>query len=1066
MADGRITFDTKIDISGVEKGLKEVSEVAKSGVQSLKSLSTETKNIGENSKKNVSQAGENLKSASEKGAKALKKVLDVAEQVGSGGKKALEGVAKAGEKIGKITWKALDTSIKTTTTSLTALSASMGAFLMASVKSGQQFESSMSQVIATMGITKDAVTNIDGTDVNVYDMLADKAKEMGAKTKFSASEAADALNYLALAGYDAQKACNALPIVLDLAAAGGMDLAYASDLATDAMSALNMEATTENLTAFGDSMAKTASRANTNVAQLGEAILVCGGQATLAGMDLTQMNTALGILADNGIKGSEGGTALRNVLKNLYTPVQDASKALEELSVQTSNIDTGELLPVQNILQQINTALSNLNNDALKMEYMGRIFDTRTIAAGNALLNNSVDRWNELSAEVSNCNGSMAQMAETMNDNLTGQVTIFKSALEGVNNLVYENMGTPLKNLVKNGTAYLDEFNEALQKGGFIGLGQAIGDVLIQSMEENETIFKNATITGQTVINCIIDGIRDNSEEISEKISNGITTGLYALNDNFTGFYNLGFKMVSQIADGISKNPDFIENLVNDFISNVSSTFFRYSADLLQSGTVMAKSIIKGFLSASKSVSGDFSEFIKSIVNLISSDVPEITQLAVNLITDVVKNISDNLKDSKITSSLLKSGANVLKIILSGLSKSSKDISKSVTLIVGEISKVFVSEFPQLFRLGTDIFTALVQGISDGMKENNITSKYIIDTIAKSFDENSDRLLESTWVIISAIGRGISENLPTLAQYALDIVVALAEFLGEHAEKIGSGAIRLILTLAETLLSEENLKRILNCASLIVTSLATGLLSEENMKSLAEVAHGIVNAVTETIFGGEGSDVNSLISAGAYVAGKLLSGLATALFDTDHGIYAILNDLVKSVGEYLADNFWKLGTMVMEGFASGISGIDFSFEDYGEYLFDAKQDGTLWKDYFDNTNQMWSGIFGKTLGFETVANQEQPKQMNALQILDGYETTEELNRNLVISVQQEQQKQQQAMAVLPYFSQPSSQAQTSPFKDKNTNVSLYLYPNSDAFDEACIDAQNRVISRNGGYMND
>lgn len=92
--------------------------------------------------------------------------------------------------------------------------------------------------------------------------------------------------------------------------------------------------------------------------------------------------------------------------------------------------------------------------------------------------------------------------------------------------------------------------------------------------------------------------------------------------------------------------------------------------------------------------------------------------------------------------------------------------------------------------------------------------------------------------------------------------------------------------------------------------------------------------------------------------------------------------------------------------------------------------------------------------------------MNALQILDGYETTEELNRNLVVSVQQEQQKQQQAMAVLPYFSQPSSQTQTPPFKDKSTNVSLYLYPNSDAFDEACIDAQNRVISKSGGYLND
>ena len=184
---------------------------------------------------------------------------------------------------------------------------------------GENFESSMSQVIATMGVTKDTMTE---NGENIYDKLSEKAKEMGSTTKFSASEAADALNYLALSGYDASKSCDTLPQVLNLAQAGGMELGRTSDLVTDAMLALGIDATTENLQHFGDVLAKTARKSNTSVEQLGDALLVCGSQAKMSGLELNEMATMLGIFADNGIKSSEGGTALRNLLKNITRRLQ------------------------------------------------------------------------------------------------------------------------------------------------------------------------------------------------------------------------------------------------------------------------------------------------------------------------------------------------------------------------------------------------------------------------------------------------------------------------------------------------------------------------------------------------------------------------------------------------------------------------------------------------------------------------------------------------------------------------------------------------------------------------
>lgn len=218
---------------------------------------------------------------------------------------------------------------------------------------GMDFESGMSQVAATMGMTTQEIAG--GSEA--YTKLENAAKEAGNTTRFSATQAAEALNYMALAGYDADKAVETLPTVLNLAAAGGMDLATASDMVTDSMSALGDKAgTTES---FVDKMAKTSQKSNTSVQQLGEALLTVGGTAKSLAGGVTEANTVLGIFADSGTKGAEGGTALRNVILSLTAPTDTAKKKMQELGLEVFDAN-GNMRPLNETFQDLNGILGDM----------------------------------------------------------------------------------------------------------------------------------------------------------------------------------------------------------------------------------------------------------------------------------------------------------------------------------------------------------------------------------------------------------------------------------------------------------------------------------------------------------------------------------------------------------------------------------------------------------------------------------------------------------------------------------------------------------------------------------
>ena len=342
-----------------------------------------------------------------------------------------------------------------------ALSNGLKTLATAAVGVGSDFESGMTLVAATMGITTEEIA----AGSEEFDKLQKAAKEAGATTQFSATQAAEALNYMALAGYDADKSIETLPTVLNLAAAGGMDLATASDMVTDSMSALGDSAgTTES---FVDKMAKTSQKSNTSVQQLGEAILTVGGTAKNLAGGVNEMNTVLGIFADNGVKGAEGGTALRNVILSLTAPTDKAKKQMEALGLEVLDAN-GNMRPLNETFNDLNGILGTMTQGE-QTEVLNSIFNKVDLKSVNALLANSGERFDELSGYISDCDGAAADMAATMNDNLQGKVTILKSGLEGLGIAAYEKFKTPLTNAVENITEVIGQLQTDLTDGSLSG---------------------------------------------------------------------------------------------------------------------------------------------------------------------------------------------------------------------------------------------------------------------------------------------------------------------------------------------------------------------------------------------------------------------------------------------------------------------------------------------------------------------------------------------------------------------------------------------------------------------
>lgn len=287
----------------------------------------------------------------------------------------------------------------------------------AAIKTAANFESGMSNVAAISGAT--------GTQL---DQLTDKALEMGAKTKFSASEAASAMEYMAMAGWKTEDMLNGIEGIMSLAAASGEDLATTSDIVTDALTAFGLSA--QDAGRFSDVLAAASSNANTNVSMLGESFKYVAPVAGSLGYTAEDTAIALSLMANAGIKGSQGGTALRGSLTRLIKPTDDAAAIMDEYGISLTNTD-GSMKSLGDVMGMLRERLGGLS-EAQQAQVAATLFGQESMSGMLAIINSSEADYNKLTDAIYGSEGAATSMAETMQDNLSGQLTILGSTIEGI----------------------------------------------------------------------------------------------------------------------------------------------------------------------------------------------------------------------------------------------------------------------------------------------------------------------------------------------------------------------------------------------------------------------------------------------------------------------------------------------------------------------------------------------------------------------------------------------------------------------------------------------------------
>lgn len=626
-----------------------------------------------------------------------------------------------------------------------------------SVSVGMNFDASMSQVAATMGTTVDQIDN-----------LTKVAKEMGSTTKFTATQAADALNYLALAGYDADKAAEVLPSVLNLAAAGGMDLAYASDLVTDAMASLNIEANKQNVDDFGNKLAMAASKANANVSQLGEAILTVGGTAANLKGGTTELTTALGLLANVGIKGAEGGTHLRNIILSLQSPTDEATKLMQKLGLSVYD-SQGKMRGLNDILSDLNSAMNGMTQGQ-KDSIINQLFNKTDLAAVNGLLAAQGEQWDTLAAQIDSADGAMGQMAETQIDNLQGAMTIMSSAFEGMQLAVYDELEPTLTEAVKWGTDCLTQLTTALSEGGpeamLAAAGEIISDLaagiaaqlpglmqtgveIITQLAQNLTDTMPAMLdTGAEVLAALAQGIINATPALLTSATEIIAEFMLYLGDHADEIMDTGMQLLESLVIGITDNLPQLITAAAALIAKWAAALIAHLPDILKCGAAMLTTLVDGIVCSLENLAEAALACVAKLVGVWDGSMDEWGHIGENIVSGLLNGIKGAWN------SLTKWVSNGINGLVSGVKG---------RLGIHSPSKVFD-------EIGVQVCNGLAQGLDRGNKKVKDAAKTVVASVTDSATTLTNGVAKTVETVTERMANGATQQKQTITETSRQMV--------------------------------------------------------------------------------------------------------------------------------------------------------------------------------------------------------------------------------------------------------------------------------------------------------
>ena len=846
---------------------------------------------------------------------------------------AMQKIAASGEKL-----KTTGDNIASAGQKMLPVTAAVTGLGTAAVTTAASFESSMSQVQATMGITKDSMSNVDGQSVNTMKTLSELAKKMGSETAFSASECAQALNYLALAGYDTQEMCDTLPTVLNLAAAGDIELASASDMVTDAMSALGME--TSEADTMVDQMAKTASSTNTSVAQLGEGILTIGATAKSIKGGTAELNTTLGILANNGIKGAEGGTHLRNIILSLQNPTDAAAKQMTALGVSVYD-SQGNMRSLNDILGDLNTSMEGMTS-AEKSNIISTIFNKTDLSSVNALLANTGETWDSLQSSITNSAGAAGQMADTQLDNLQGQLTILKSALEGLAISFGELLMPAIKNIVGAVQKFVDWLNSMDEgtKKVIVTIAlvvAAVGPVLIIIGKIISAVGTIMTVVPKLagVINVVKGAFAAlNTTMLANPIFliiaaiAALVAAFIYLWNNCDGFRQFWINLWEGIKSVVSTVVEAIKNFfigVIDFVKNnwqglllLLVNPFAGAFKLLYDNCEGFRNFIDGFLENVKNIISTAMETIKTVIttiwNAIKTAIDTVLTAiqtafttAWNAIKTAITTVVNAIKTviTTVWTAIQTTITTIVNAISTFLTTAWTAIQTTVTTIINAIKTVITTVWNAIKTTVSTVVNAIKTTIStvwNGIK-NTITSivNGIKTTVSNVFNNILSGIKTTVGNIASSIKSGFQTaisyitSLPSKAlQWGKDIIMGIVNGIKSCISAVGdavkSVADKITSFLHFSVPDEGPLTEYESWMPDFMQGLAKGINDSRSLieKAVSGVASDMVINPNVTTADASGIAISRNSAGNA----DIISGIVTALKDTFGDANAQAGDIV------------------------------------------------------------------------------------------------------------------------------------------------------------------------------
>lgn len=514
---------------------------------------------------------------------------DFKSKVNGLGKTAESGVSKLGN------------VVKTAAVGIGGAMVAIGGY---AIKVGSDFESAMSNVAAISGAT--------GDDLQ---MLKDTAQEMGATTQFSATEAANALSYMALAGWDANQSASALPGVLNLAAASGMELASASDMVTDYMSAFGMSC--EQSGYFADMLAYAQSNANTTAELLGESYKNCAANMAAAGQDVETTTSLLAMMANQGLKGSEAGTALAAVMRDLTAKMSDGAIKIGDTSVAVQDAN-GNYRDLTDILQDVESATNGMG-DAEKAAALSSTFTADSIKGLNLILNAGVSNAADFENQLRNSGGTAENMANVMNDNLAGAMKSLQSRAEAFGIAIYESFSVQLKDAVNAAADALGSLTDAFETGGIEGAFNQLGILAQQGIQ---TIIAQAPAMTQAATQMISNFASGLAEGVPNVLAQALPLILQfteSLRENAGTLIDAGLNLILQLAQGIANSLPLLIEYIPQIVTNIAGIINDNAPKILATGVQILATLTLGIIQALPVLIASLPNIILAIVNVFSA---------------------------------------------------------------------------------------------------------------------------------------------------------------------------------------------------------------------------------------------------------------------------------------------------------------------------------------------------------------------------------------------------------------------------------------------------------------